>query len=198
MAFTGAVPINQLNSLPLFSSDQYAFGGSVTIFGGSVNRYFSPAQTGINGAAMNVTDTDSSGAIVATPRIVRSALLDVRGCKTFTCLAAIKMGAVAEDVAFSLTLRIQSPAAADVASVIPKTGNCGDTAWPIIGSFLFPVATLGAYPGYKSAGRGWMVGGHEDGGVQTGSLGFIYLWFAFANAAGGQPALLYVSLYGST
>jgi hypothetical protein len=210
MAFSGAIPINQMNSLPLFSIDQYAFGGTVSVIGGSINRYFSPADTGINGASMNVGDPDTSGPLEANSKIAKSNLLDVRGCSRFTAQLALKLANQDQEhtlgggggLAYSYTigLRIMSPVAADIASVAPHTGACGVMAWPLVGSFVIPHTGEAAiaFPVYNSAARGWQVGGPGAVSLQTGSLGFIYLWFAFLNGAFDTGALLYASLYASS
>jgi len=195
MPFTGAVPINQINALPLLSTSDLAFGGTVSVIGGSINRYFSPVQTGINGAAgnLNTADADPSGAGAGFS--VVSNLLDVRGCTRFTALAAIKMAAVGEDIAFFLRLRIASPAATDLtAAATPRYGTFGTAAWPLVAEYTIGIASPGAYPSYKTGGKGWMVGGRDPAAIQSGSLGFIYLWFNFGT---NSTAKLFVSLYAT-
>jgi hypothetical protein len=202
----GPVPVNQLNALPLFSASEFAFGGTVSVIGGAINRYFSPAQTGINGTLMNVTDTDPSGAPGASPYIISSGLLDVRGCTRFTALLACRMTLKAQElngaVDYSygpMNLRIMSPAASDVGTVPPRTGNYGLTAWPYVGgTTLRYTGEAGDALRYKSGAIGWMVGGTWPASVQTGSLGFIYLWFNFPNAANDKTAQIYVSLYATS
>jgi hypothetical protein len=196
MPFTGAVPINQINALPLLSTSDLAFGGTVSVIGGSINRYFSPVQTGINGQAgnLNTADADPSGSGAGFS--VVSNLLDVRGCTRFTGLVAIKMAGAGEDIAYALNLRVASPAASDLGTgVTPRYGTFGVGAWPLIAVFGVGVASPGAYPAYKSGGKGWMVGGRDPAAIQTGSLGFIYLWFNFAT---NSTAKLFVSLYATS
>jgi hypothetical protein len=200
-AFLGAVPINQLNSLPLLSADQLAYGGVVSVIGGAINRYFDPTATGIAGAPgnMSTVDPDVSGTLGVGAYSVISNLLDVRGCSRFTALAAVKMPGVGEDVVYTLNLRIASPVAADTLfSQPPRTGLYGSGAWPQVAAFNLPVSAAGAFPAYKTGGKGWMVGGRDAVAYQTGSLGFIYLWFNFANAGAAKSAVLFVSIYATS
>jgi hypothetical protein len=201
--FTGAVPINQINALPLLSTSQLAFGGTVSVIGGAINRYFSPDVTGINGAAgnMNVADGDPSGVAGIGSNILRSNLLDARGCCRFTVLVGVKMPAIGEDVNYSLTLRIQSPVAADtVAAIPPRTGANGAGAWPRVAVYALQVTGLaaGAFPAYKSSGMGWMVGGRDPSAIQSGGLGFMYLWFNFDNGGAAKSAVMYASMYATS
>jgi hypothetical protein len=200
MAFTGAIPINQLNSLPLFSISQLAFGGTVSVLGGAINRYFAPVDTGINGAVGNMSTADpdpsTAGAIRAYSTF--SNLLDVRGCTRFTVLIAVKMPAADEDVVYDMDLRIQSPVAADIPSVVPRSGNYGAGAWPKVASFAFPVTVAGGAAGYKSSGQGWQVGGPLSATLQTGSLGYIYLWLNLSNAGSHKDAVMFVSMYATS
>jgi hypothetical protein len=198
MPFTGAVPINQINALPLLSTSDLAFGGTVSVIGGSINRYFSPVQTGINGAAGNLNTADADPSGPGAGFSVVSALLDVRGCTRFTALVAIKMAAIGEDITYGLNLRIASPAASDlVAATAPRYGTFGVGAWPLVAVYTVGITGLGAgaFPTYKSAGKGWMVGGRDPAAIQSGSLGFIYLWFNFAT---NSTAKLFVSLYATS
>jgi len=197
--FTGAVPVNQMNSLPLLSTSDLAFGGTVSVIGGSINRYFSPAQTGINGQAnnLNTADADLSGPGLGLSTV--SNLLDVRGCNRFSALVAIKMPAADEDVTYSLNLRIAVPCQADLTSGIqPRFGTYGTTAWPLVAAFVIGVSSAGAFPAYKTGAQGWMVGGQYPAGTQTGTLGFIYLWFNFANTGVHKDAVMFASLYATS
>ena len=75
----GAVPLNQLNALPLYSAQQAAAGGSVTFnLGGGISRAFTPTQMGI--AAANFA-ADVNGHVV-----LRSAFVNVTGCRTLLLL----------------------------------------------------------------------------------------------------------------
>lgn len=195
--FNGAVPANQINSLPLFSTSTIAYGGSVSVLPGAINRYYSPAVTGIDGSIMNVLDADPSvnppGAANYT---IVSNLLDVRGCSRFSVLAAVKMANPAQDVAYTLNLRLMSPVQTDAPTAAsPRTGTYGLTAWPLAGSFSLPVTVAGGAAGYKTSGRGWMVGGRDPAAIQSGTLGYVYLWFNFANTAADKTAQLYVSMF---
>jgi hypothetical protein len=197
--FTGAIPVNQINSLPLLSTSDLAFGGTVSVIGGAINRYFSPAQTGINGQAgnLNTADADPSGA--GAGYSVISNLLDVRGCTRFSALAAIKMPAADEDAIYSLNLRIASPVAADLTTAIPpRTGTYGTGAWPLVAAYTIGVSSAGAFPAYKTAGKGWMVGGRDPAAIQSGSMGFIYLWFNFNHVGVHFDSVLFVSLYATS
>jgi len=200
MPFTGAVPINQINSLPLLSTSDLAFGGTVSVIGGSINRYFSPAQTGINGQAGNMSTADPDPSLVGGINAYStfSNLLDVRGCSRFTALVAIKMPAADEDVSYSMGLRVTSPMAADIASVAPRSGAYGAAAFPLVASFVFPVSVVGGAAGYKTGGQGWQVGGPLSATLQTGSLGFIILWFNLTNTGTHKDAIMFASLYATS
>ena len=195
--FNGAVPINQINSLPLFSTSALAYGGVVTVIAGAINRYYSPAVVGINGAAMNVPDADPSVTPAgAADYSIVSNLLDVRGCTRFTVLLAVKMANAAQDVAYAVNLRLSAPVQTDApTAATPRTGTYGFTAWPLVGAFALPVTIAGGAAGYKTSGRGWQVGGRDPAAIQSGSLGYVYLWLNFPNAAADKGALMFASMY---
>ena len=207
MLFPGAVPLSQINALPLLSTDQLAFGGSVSVLGGAINRYFTPAQTGIDGALMNVADPDPSGVGGLNPYIVISNVLDVRGCSAFTLALAVKVANHDQEwdgatyCPIFMDWRVASTVAADVPSVAPRTGFYGSYAWPMAGSVSIQGsgAAAGPFDLYKTATRSWRIGGSPGGSTYAGALGFIQLWCNLDNSAPTDPgALLYVSLYATS
>ncbi len=75
----GAVPVNQLNALPLISAQAAANGGTLTINpNGGVTRFFDSATLGISGANFAI---DANGFIVLV-----SSFISVFGCRTFTVI----------------------------------------------------------------------------------------------------------------
>lgn len=71
------IPQSQLDSLPLQDAEEATNPGTVTIIGGQVSRFFTPAQTGINAAVR-----DTTGGYY----YVLGAYLDLSGCNTFTAM----------------------------------------------------------------------------------------------------------------
>jgi hypothetical protein len=211
--FPGAVPLNQINSLPLLSTDQLAFGGSVSVLGGAINRYFTPAQTGINGALMNVPDLDPSGPDFSSPTGVFGNLLDVRGCNAFTLTFAVKVFnhdqeynlLAMADCPIGLTWRFMSNVQADITSVAPRSGVYGAAVWPSTGQITVyqSGAVAGPFPLWKSGAVSSKVGVSIPGGTVGGSLGYIQIWAGintaiFGNLPDDPGALLYASLFATS
>jgi len=223
LAFSGSVPVNQLDALPLLTADQLAYGGTVSIISGQVNRYFSPADTGVNGATMNTVDP--SGALSGFPsnnyrHIIQTNTLDVRGCTFFTVLLAVKITAVNQEKVggvfkpLVMDLFITSPvpgAGTDVSPMWTAAYGAGPAgagtggAWPRAARLTLQPAKQ-APPFYKSSGISFQIGGvGPTTNVACGSLGFVQLWFNFYNGDAGPPtpfddtgSLAYCSVYGSS
>lgn len=73
---TGFIPQNQLDALPLITAAQAATAGTLQIIGGTIYRFFTPAELGINASV--IASSFGGYYVAATP------YLDLRGCNRYT------------------------------------------------------------------------------------------------------------------
>ena len=97
------LPANILNGLPLQDADAAAAGGDLTVVGGAISRYFSPAALGINGQAPSSFVTNIPGTIFYHA----SNYLDLRGMTKFQLLVRRNVNTVFTAVTPTLSISFQ-------------------------------------------------------------------------------------------
>lgn len=198
----GATPQNQLFALPIITAAEAAEPGEYAVVGSNVVRTWTPAQTGINGAACNVSDprTPAFGNFLLTN------WLDFTGMTKFTAVLIGQVNAAGGDVAMNFIVRaiagsVESlsgaylePIQAAPPSTLNMTGAWGASAFPQVGNLNFPALTgVAAFPAFKMACCGWQTGGTGTGGnVGTGPMGPTRLWLSSTTGADPIQAYLWV------
>jgi hypothetical protein len=208
MSPTTILPQHQYNALPYTSTQAYAAnGGQVQVRPGSITRYFTPAETGIDGVAGNASDPIDP----AHPFAAIGKALDCQGCNRFTFGLSVKMQEAANDTPFPAVIEVYSTAwigAEPGISVEPKFGAmtnrwalCGritvNNAYIVFpGPGINPPATLPTV--YKSGSCSWDVGNTTVGGnVQRGMTGPITMRIRCSGGVGGVPTWVEARIYGS-
>lgn len=185
--FIGAIPVNQSDSLPVFSLAQYATTGGTMVFSpGQVVRYFSPADTGFTGQEMSAPDPLDASYVSRV-----GGYLDVRGCNRFTVRGVVQIDQPYSildhsrytDAIIAVEIYMQTPFAVGAVQVDGITGNQGVAAYPKAATLTFNPFTdvtrpvYGAppppppppiIPYYKPASQSFT--------VPNGQIGVVRIW----------------------
>jgi len=211
MSTTPVIPQSQFNAFPYLTIGQYlATTGDVEIVPGQLLRYFTPAETGINGIPANSTDlidpTHPFG-FIGLP-------MNCRGARRFTFLCSMKMREWQNDQAFPSPVEILSTgqvAAEPGVSIPPAYGVLGN--WLVCARFTmnkaYPVfpppgnpLDPATYPiVYKSASCSWDVGCRVGGAIQYGLTGPVTIRLRCSGGVSGglfYDGQMYGSLWAST
>jgi hypothetical protein len=197
----GKTPVNQLNALPLVTADATANPGDVLVVGGTVTRFWSPTNTGINGASF-AGDPDDTSALA-----IFSNFFDVTGCNRFQMVLSRIADTLANDTAadvaaVAITLLVQYRAL----GVNPRTGSpVGTTdSWQVgavtpRGGNNLPVGQR-TYPMTQVIVKNFgLANDNPSAGATQGTMmgTDCRLWLR-ATAAPGTGITYSVSLWGST
>ena len=210
MSTTPVIPQSQFNAFPYLTIGQYlATTGDVEIVPGQLLRYFTPAETGINGRAANESDPIDP----THPFGIIGNAMNCRGARRFTFQLSMRMREAANDTGFPAPVEVYTTAqvaAEPGVSIAPAFGQMTNR-WALCGRITMNQAYPGGFPPpvnpldpltypiiYKSASCSWDVGNATVGGAtQKGMTGPVTI--RLKCSGGGQGAVLFFNslLYGS-
>jgi hypothetical protein len=190
----GAMPVNQLDALPILTQQQVAAPGELVIVAGQVVKYWNPTQLGWNGVSGNVADPDVTA--VAPEVSMFSAFIDARGCNSFV-LMMVNDPPVAPAGTQNWQLRLQYSGVGSVGLVAPRSGAAGRILFgAALGQLDFNI-TL--FANGITTVLGWSNGQESTssatGNRKTTALGVFRVWL---NRATGHDSTWYGSMWGTT